>query len=87
MTLEERFADAQVRVKTLRAKPSTPDLLSLYALYKQASEGDATGKRPGAFDIKGRAKYDAWDGVRGVAKERAMGDYVALVERLLGEQR
>jgi acyl-CoA-binding protein len=87
MTLEERFADAQVRVKTLRAKPATPDLLSLYALYKQASEGDATGKRPGAFDIKGRAKYDAWDGVRGVAKERAMGDYVALVERLLGEQR
>jgi len=83
MTLQERFADAQVRVKTLTKAPSTTDLLELYALYKQASSGDVEGKRPGMLDVKGRAKYDAWAGKRGVTGEKAMESYVTLVDRLL----
>ncbi len=76
------FEDAQARVKTLKAAPSNADLLELYALFKQATAGDATGSRPGMFDLKGRAKFDAWTGKKGVAKAAAEGQYVALVDRL-----
>lgn len=84
MTLEERFADAQARVKTLTRAPSTAELLELYALYKQGAHGDVEGKRPGMLDVKGRAKYDAWAARKGQSREQAMTAYVALVDRLLG---
>jgi diazepam-binding inhibitor (GABA receptor modulating acyl-CoA-binding protein) len=83
MSLDEKFAAAQERVKTLTAAPSNNDLLELYALYKQASAGDVGGSRPGMFDLKGRAKYDAWAGKKGLAKDKAMEQYVATVDRLL----
>ena len=83
MALTDDFAAAQTRVKTLTTRPSNETLLELYSLYKQASEGDAKGKRPGMLDLKGRAKYDAWAGKKGVARDAAMQQYVALVNRLL----
>jgi diazepam-binding inhibitor (GABA receptor modulator, acyl-CoA-binding protein) len=82
MALEEDFSAAQTRVKALRQTPSSDELLELYSLYKQGTLGDVTGSRPGMLDFKGRAKYDAWAGRRGVSKERAMQDYTALVARL-----
>ena len=82
MTLAEQFEDAQKRVKTLTAAPSTDQLLQLYALYKQGSSGDVQGARPGMMDFKGRAKYDAWSGKKGLSKDGAMTEYVALVDRL-----
>ena len=85
MTLDERFADAQTRVKTLTQAPPPTTLLELYALYKQGSVGDVDGKRPGMLDIKGRAKWDAWSGKKGVGREQAMEAYVALVDRLVGK--
>jgi len=85
MTLSERFADAQTRVKTLTQAPSTAELLELYALYKQGSSGDVDSKRPGMLDIKGRAKWDAWAGKKGQTREQAMEAYVALVDRLVGK--
>jgi len=86
MTLEENFGAAQVRVKTLKAAPSTSELLELYALFKQGSTGDVDGKRPGMLDIKGRAKFDAWTGKKGLTKEKAMEAYIAFVDKLLASQ-
>ena len=54
----------------------------LYALYKQATEGDVSGERPGGFDFKAIAKYDAWAEVKGKSKDDAMKEYVSLVDRL-----
>jgi acyl-CoA-binding protein len=82
MSLTEKFEDAQRRVKALTSSPSNDQLLQLYALFKQATAGDASGKRPGMLDIKGRAKFDAWDGQKGKSKDAAMEAYVALVDRL-----
>jgi acyl-CoA-binding protein len=82
VTLAEQFAEAERRVKTLPTAPDTDTLLRLYALYKQATVGDVDGKRPGMLDIKGRAKYDAWQKMRGMSRERAMTEYVDLVARL-----
>lgn len=83
MALADDFRTAQERVKTLSTRPSNDTLLELYSLFKQATEGDVQGKRPGMLDLKGRAKYDAWAGRKGLGKEAAMQQYVALVERLL----
>jgi diazepam-binding inhibitor (GABA receptor modulating acyl-CoA-binding protein) len=82
MALDDDFSAAQTRVKALKQTPASNELLELYSLYKQATAGDVTGSRPGMLDFKGRAKYDAWAARRGVAKERAMQDYVAVVARL-----
>ncbi len=83
MALQDDFASAQQRVKTLGKMPSTENLLELYALFKQGSSGDVQGKRPGMMDFKGRAKYDAWARKRGMGSDEAMRAYVDLVDRLL----
>jgi acyl-CoA-binding protein len=80
--LEQDFATAQERVKKLSTRPSNDQLLALYGLYKQATEGDVSGKRPGMLDLKGRAKYDAWAARKGTDKAAAMQSYVELVETL-----
>jgi diazepam-binding inhibitor (GABA receptor modulating acyl-CoA-binding protein) len=85
MALTDDFADAQVRVKTLSSRPSNDTLLELYSFFKQATEGDVQGKRPGMLDLKGRAKFDAWTARTGLGKDAAMQQYVSLVNRLLGQ--
>lgn len=83
MSLEQEFSQAQERVNTLSRRPSDLQLLELYSFYKQATAGDATGKRPGALDFKGRAKWDAWKQREGLSREEAMRWYVDLVEGLV----
>jgi len=82
MALKDEFVAAQDAVKKLETRPSNEQLLQLYALYKQATVGDVEGERPGALDFKGRAKYDAWATRKGLKKNDAMKQYVALVEKL-----
>jgi acyl-CoA-binding protein len=71
-------------VTTLAQDPGNDAKLQLYALYKQATEGDPTGKRPGMFDPVGRAKYDAWQKVAGTSADEAKQAYVDLVRQLGG---
>ena len=87
MALEEEFSAAQDRVKTLPRRPGNDDLLALYSLYKQATVGDVTGKRPGMLDMVGKAKFDAWTARKGMDRSAAMQAYVALVDRLASGQR
>lgn len=83
MSLKEQFEAAVGRSQSLTKRPSNEELLDLYALYKQATEGDATGDRPGGFDFKAIAKHDAWADVKGKDADTAMQEYVQLVERLI----
>ena len=82
MALTEDFQNAVTASKALTKRPSNEELLELYALYKQATDGDVTGDRPGGFDFKAIAKYDAWAEKKGLSKDQAMQDYVTLVSRL-----
>lgn len=82
MDLKSQFESAVEKSKNLTKRPSNEELLQLYALFKQSTEGDVTGDRPGGFDFKGIAKYDAWAEIKGKSKDQAMTDYVALVEKL-----
>ena len=80
--LKAAFEKAVADSKKLPEKPDNMTLLKIYALYKQASEGDVEGKRPGFTDMVGRAKYDAWAALEGKGSNEAMQEYVDLIESL-----
>lgn len=82
MALTDDFNTAVTRSKEFTRRPSNEELLDLYALYKQATEGDVIGDRPGGFDFKAIAKFDAWASKKGITKEQAMQEYVNLVATL-----
>ncbi len=80
--LKAQFDTAVADSKKLPEKPDNQTLLQIYALYKQATEGEVQGKRPGFTDMVGRAKYDAWAGQKGKDNQTAMQEYVDLIEGL-----
>jgi len=82
MALQDDFQSAVGRSKELTQRPSNEQLLALYALFKQATEGDVTGERPGGFDFKAIAKFDAWTSRKGLGKDQAMQEYTSLVDSL-----
>lgn len=77
-TLEEAVAIT----KKFTSRPSNEELLKLYALYKQATEGDNETERPRGFDFKAAAKYNAWLNLKGLSKTEAESQYLELVEKL-----
>lgn len=85
MDILEKFNTAVSQSKELPSRPSNEDLLQLYALFKQATDGDVSGERPGGFDFKAIAKYSAWEEKKGMGKEQAAQEYINLVERLKKE--
>ena len=82
--LKQQFDEAVNYVQTAEGdfKPSNDLKLQFYGLYKQATEGDVKGKKPGMLDQVGRAKYSAWEKVKGTSSEDAMQQYVDLLESL-----
>lgn len=80
--LKARFEQAVADSKQLPEKPDNATLLQIYALYKQASAGDVEGKRPGFSDMVGRAKWDAWNAVKGQGNDAAMQAYIDRIESL-----
>jgi acyl-CoA-binding protein len=80
--LKAAFDKAVADSKKLPEKPDNMTLLKIYALYKQSSEGDVEGKRPGFTDMVGRAKFDAWAAVKGKTGDEAMQEYIDLIESL-----
>ena len=80
--LQAQFEQAAKDVQSLPERPDNDTLLRLYALYKQGSEGDVTGPKPGFFDFVGTAKYEAWTKLKGTSQDEAMQKYVDLVKKL-----
>jgi diazepam-binding inhibitor (GABA receptor modulating acyl-CoA-binding protein) len=81
--LKTRFEVAAVQVRSLSQRPDNQTLLKLYALYKQATEGDVTGDKPGFADIVARFKYDAWHELQGKLGSDAMAEYIEFVADLI----
>lgn len=80
--LKTRFEAAVAQSKNLSERPDNATLLKIYALYKQATSGDNADKKPGFGDMVGRAKWDAWNGLKGTGAEDAMQQYIDLIESL-----
>src|SRR5258707_76771 len=80
--LKSKFEAAAAAAKKTKKKPDNTTLLKLYSFYKQATDGDVKGDRPGGFDFVGGAKYDAWAKLKGTSRDDAMLNYVKQVEKL-----
>lgn len=85
MELEQKFISHSEAVQQLTRRPANDELLSLYGLFKQATEGDASGERPGGFDFKAIAKFDAWTANKGKSKEAAMTEYIQFATNLIAK--
>ncbi|XP_035212586.1 putative acyl-CoA-binding protein [Stegodyphus dumicola] len=83
MSLEEKFSAAASSVKSMKSRPSDTELLELYALYKQATCGDCGIDKPGAADLKGKAKWEAWNGKKGMGQDAAKEAYVTYANTLI----
>lgn len=84
MELNDLFEQAVANSKTLSEKPANNILLKLYSLYKQSTIGDINIDSPEAFDFVAKAKYNAWEELKGKPKDSAMQDYIDLVTKLKG---
>lgn len=80
--LQAQFEAAVANSKNLSERPDNATLLKLYALYKQGTAGDNAEKKPGFTDMVGRAKWDAWNGLKGTDSQTAMQQYIDLIESL-----
>ncbi|MBI4559045.1 MAG: acyl-CoA-binding protein [Candidatus Hydrogenedentes bacterium] len=85
--ISAEFSQAAEDVKKLSERPDNLTMLRLYALYKQGSQGNCTGARPGMMDFVGRAKYDAWKALEGTSPDEAMKQYIELVRSLKDEDK
>jgi acyl-CoA-binding protein len=81
-TLHCQFDAAVTASKSLPEKPDNMTLLKIYGLYKQATQGDVEGDQPGLTDFVARAKWQAWDGHRGMDSAAAMQAYIDLIDSL-----
>lgn len=86
--LKQEFDAAVTYVQNAKGdfEPSNDTKLKFYSLYKQATEGDVKGKKPGMLDVVGRAKYNAWDKLKGKSADQAMRDYIDLLEDAKGKK-
>lgn len=80
--LKARFEAAVAQSKTLTERPPNTTLLQIYGLYKQATQGDNGEKKPGFGDMVGRAKWEAWNGLKGTSADDAMQRYIELIDSL-----
>lgn len=80
--LNATFEAAVANSKNLSERPDNATLLKIYALYKQASSGDNGEKKPSFTDMVGRAKWDAWEKLKGTSADEAKQLYIDLIASL-----
>ena len=86
LKLEQQFQDSATLIKTKDPLPSDPDLLILYGLYKQVTQGDCTIPQPWSTQVVERARWDAWFKYRNMDRNVAMEKYIEKVNELMGSQ-
>uniref|UniRef100_A0AAY4AHY7 ACB domain-containing protein n=1 Tax=Denticeps clupeoides TaxID=299321 RepID=A0AAY4AHY7_9TELE len=79
------FEEHAEKVKTVKSRPADQELLDLYGLYKQATAGDIHTDEPGMLDLKGKAKWKAWDSRKGMSKDEAMAAYISLAKEIISK--
>ncbi|XP_015182150.1 PREDICTED: putative acyl-CoA-binding protein [Polistes dominula] len=83
MSLDENFTKASEDVKKLSYKPSNASLLELYSLYKQATVGDCDTDRPNVWEFEKKAKWDAWNKLKGMSQDTAKENYITKANELM----
>ncbi|XP_003966134.1 acyl-CoA-binding domain-containing protein 7 [Takifugu rubripes] len=85
MSKQAEFEKIAEDVKKVKTRPTDQELLDLYGLYKQAIVGDVNTDRPGLLDLKGKAKWDAWESRKGMSQDEAMSDYINLGNEVISK--
>lgn len=85
MSLDEQFKKAAEDVKNLKQTPTDDEMLEIYALFKQSEVGDCNTSKPGLFDLKGKYKWEAWNGKKGMSQDAAKQEYVNKVTELISK--
>lgn len=80
--LTANFEAAVAHSKDLSERPDNATMLKIYALYKQATAGDNAEKKPSFSDMVGRAKWDAWNNLKGTEADAAKQQYIDLIAEL-----
>jgi diazepam-binding inhibitor (GABA receptor modulating acyl-CoA-binding protein) len=80
--LKKQFDDAAKAALKAKKDPGNDLKLKMYAHFKQATEGDVAGDKPGFTEFVARAKYEAWAKLKGMSGDDAMKAYIKLVERI-----
>ncbi|KAG5857033.1 acyl-CoA-binding domain-containing protein 7 isoform X2 [Anguilla rostrata] len=83
MTLQSEFEQIAGDVKKIKTRPEDQELLDLYGLYKQGTVGDINTDKPGMLDMKGKAKWEAWNSRKGMSEVDAMTAYIALAKEII----
>lgn len=83
MSLNDKFGAAANSIRSLKGRPTDAELLELYALYKQATVGDCGVAEPGATDLKAKAKWNAWNGKKGLNQDAAKDAYVTYANQVV----
>ncbi|XP_030640255.1 acyl-CoA-binding domain-containing protein 7 [Chanos chanos] len=83
MSLQAEFEKYAEDVKKVKSRPTDQELLDMYGLYKQVIVGDINIDKPGMMDVKGKAKWEAWDSRKGMSKDDAMTAYIALAKETI----
>ncbi|KAL1285628.1 Acyl-CoA-binding protein [Trichinella pseudospiralis] len=83
--LVKEFEEVAEQVRRLKSRPADDELLELYALYKQATVGDASGEKPGMFDFKGKSKWESWKKIKGMSKIDAMNEYIKKAKQIINK--
>ena len=83
--LEQEFLSAAEKIKESGKNLDNDTLLKLYGYYKQGTIGDCNIECPGFWQVKEKAKWEAWEQHKGMKKTHGMKKYIKLVEKLLSE--
>ncbi|VDM01192.1 unnamed protein product [Schistocephalus solidus] len=77
------FEEAKLALSKLRKEPDNDIKLKIYALFKQATEGNCTKQRPGRLDFINFAKWQAWSDLGKMTTKVASESYIKLIKQLL----
>ena len=84
--VEDDFLNACQRVEEFYTRLNNSTIRKIYAHYKQATEGDVSGKRPSVLKLRDRIKFDSWSSISGMSKDDAKIAYIELVNNLEFEE-
>ncbi|KAL8583176.1 hypothetical protein ACOMHN_046560 [Nucella lapillus] len=83
---DAEFNTAKDRLNTLKEEPDNAVKLKIYALFKQATNGQCNADKPGAFDFVGKAKWEAWNSLGGMSQDDAQKEYISVINSLAGAE-
>ena len=79
---DQKYLDACNKIESSYKRLDNTTIRKVYAYFKQATEGDVSGKRPGILRVRARIKFNSWSSISGISREDAKKAYIELANNL-----